>query len=237
MKARTYFFAAMPVVALLAAGFGGCGGDDSSLPDTPIATSTTETTGALTKADLLQQGDDVCAEVNAAIGAVDESSVGAADKLSQQADLYSGMIERLQGLGNPDDAAGLQDVYSAGTALVQASQDSQLAAQRSDAAGLTSAESAAASALISFQDAASAYGFEECGKAPTPPQTSSGTPTSPVAPVAPATTTPAAPVTPAPAPAPAPAPPTGAAGGTGGGSTGGGTGGTGGGSSGGVGPG
>ena len=194
---------------------------DSST-DTTVATTSISTT--LTKDDLIQQGDGICAEVNAAVGTVESSSSDDATKLSQEADLYSGMVERLKGLGTPDDSTGLDSVYNAGDDLVQAQKDAQLAAERGDNAGVASAQSDAAAALGSFQDAASSYGFKECGKAAVAPQGT--TTTAPAAPTSPSTTTPAAPVTPAapaPAPAPAPAAPTG--GGTPGGASPGGTGG------------
>jgi uncharacterized membrane protein YgcG len=237
MSARTNIGAAIATVAVVAAGCGG-GGDSST--ETTAATTTNTTT--LTKQDLIQQGDGICAEVNAAVGTIDSSSSDESTKASQEADLYSGMIDRLKGLGTPDDESGLDAVYNAGDDLVQAEQDAQLAAERNDSAALSTAQADAASALASFQDAASSYGFKECGQEAVAPQ--SGTSTAPGSPTAPETTTPVAPTTPAApaapaAPAPAPPAPSGSpggasAGGTGGGSSGGGTGG---GSSGGVGPG
>ncbi len=233
MGCRAYFLATMAIVATIAAGCGG-GGDSST--DTTVATTSNPTN--LTKDELIQQGDGICAEVNAAVGTIESSSVDETAKLSQEADLYSGMMDRLEGLGTPDDATGPDDVYKAGDDLVQAQQNAQLAAERNDSAALTSAQADAASAFSSFQDAASSYGFKECGQGAVAPQGT--TTTGAASPTTPATTTPVAPTTPAaPAPAPpaVPAAPTG--GGTAGGTSGGGTagGGTGGGSSGGVGPG
>lgn len=237
MSLRTYFFAAVSIVAIAAAG---CGGGDSSTDTTAAATTTTST---LTKDDLIQQGDGICAEVNAAVGTVESSSSDEATQASQEAELYSGMMDRLRGLGTPDDSTGLDAVYSAGDDLVQAQKDAQLAAERNDTTALTSAQADAATALSSFHDAASSYGFKECGQGAKAPSGTTTT-TSPASPTTPATTTPVAPVTPAApaapaAPAPAPATGGGTPGGTSGGAAGGGTtgGGTGGGSSGGVGPG
>ncbi len=208
-----------------------------------VAPSTTPSGGTLTKDQFIQQGDGICAEVNAAIGTIETSSADTTAKLSQEADLYSGMMERLKGLGTPEDSSGLDAVLNSGDDLVQAQKDAQLAAERGDSAALTSAQANAASALGSFQDATASFGFEECGQAASAPPGTSTAPTTSAAPTAPATpttTTPAAPVTPAPAPAPAPPTGGGTPGGTSGGATGGGTSGGatgGGGSSGGVGPG
>jgi hypothetical protein len=216
----------------------GCGGDDSS--DDTVLTPTSGTPQTTSKADLLRDGDTICAEVNAAIGTLQSTSVSdTASVVGQEADLYEGMVQRLEGLGRPTDDQGLDDVLDAGEALVKAKRDAELAARRGDDAGLSEAESEASSALESFRQAAGAYGFSECGQSPEAPSVPATAPTT--VPVTPAPAP--APVPAAPAPAPAtPAPPTGGAteggategGGTEGG-TGGDTGGTGG--TGGVGPG
>jgi hypothetical protein len=218
----------------------GCGGDDDSLPETPI-TPTTESAGPLSKDDFIAQADGICAEVNAAVGTIEASTTDPASAVSQEADLYEGMVERIKDLGRPDDDAGLDEFLAAGDDLAQAEADARLAAERGDDAGLAAAESDAAAALSDFQSAAESYGFEDCGQGPSAPSTVPTAPgtTPPAAPVAPpAATTPVvpAPVTPAPVPAPPP-PPSGGAG-TGGGATDGGGGSAGGNSgSGGIGPG
>jgi hypothetical protein len=217
----------------------GCGGDNDSLPETPVLTPTAETPTALSKSDFISQADDICAEVNAAVGTVDAGTTDAASSLGQKADLYGGMIERIKSLGKAAEDSALSDFFSAGDDLVQAQKDAQLAAERGDDTGLAAAESDASTALSSFQSAAESYGFAECGQGPSAPTGTGGVPATGT-PVAPATTTPV-PVAPAPtapvAPAPAPAPPSGGAGTAGGGTAGGGSGGGGSSGSGGIGPG
>jgi peptidoglycan DL-endopeptidase CwlO len=235
--------ALVPVLAIAALAFTGCGGDDDSVTETPVQ----GTGGAeqVSKEEFISEADGVCAEVNAAVGTLDSSATDAASAVAQKADLYEGMIERIRDIGEPDDDAGLADFFTAGEELVQAEQDARLAAEQGDDAGLAAAESDASSALASFQSAAEAYGFEECGQGPSAP---SAIPQAPVTttPGAPAPATPSTPVAPAPAPVPAPAPapaptaPTGGAATGGGTGTGGSTGGSSGGSnsgSGGIGPG
>ncbi len=196
----------------------------------------------LTKQELISQGDAICAEVNAAVGTVGSTSTDSSGQVGQDADLYTGMVDSIKGLGTPDETAGYPDFISAADSLSQAESDAKLAAERGDSAALASAQSSASSALASFQSAAQAYGFKDCGQGPSAPSTSATGATPSGSSTTPATATPAAPVTPAPAPTPAPA--TGGAGGTagaGGGATGGGTstggGGSGGSGSGGIGPG
>jgi hypothetical protein len=218
-----------------AALFASCGGGDSA-PETPIPTPTVSTPSKLTKEQFIKEADGFCAEVNAALGSLSNSSTSSASAAGQRADLYRELIDDLRGLGTPDDQTGLDEFFSAGDDIASAEESADQATQNGDDAALASAESEAASAESAFSSAASAYGFQECGQGPTTPSSttpSSAVPVTPAAPAAPVTTAPIAPA--------APPGTTGAGGGTagtgtgtGGGSTG--TGGTTGGS-GGVGPG
>ena len=71
MKPSELFSLALPLAALAIAGCGGGGGGDSTA--STAAAGDRETT-ALTKAELIAQGDAICAEVNAAVGTVGASS-------------------------------------------------------------------------------------------------------------------------------------------------------------------
>jgi hypothetical protein len=229
------------LVALLmsAALLAGCGGGGSSTEST--AATTTATTTALTKAELIEQGDAICAEVNAAVGTVGASSAETSSPTSQAADLYSGMVASLKNLGTPQEAAGYSEFTAAADELATAEGEVKLASERGDTAGLEAAESKASAALSSFQEAAQEYGFKECGEGPSAPTATA------TAPEAGGTGSAEAPeeaeaeaAEPEAEAAPEVAPETGGAGGApeGGGTTGGGeAGGTGGGSSGGIGPG
>jgi len=237
MRARNFLI----VVPLVALAIAGCGGDDGGEEAATTPAVTTTAAPSLSKEELIAQGDAICAEVNAALAAV--SSNTTESQVGQVADLYIGMVESLQGLGTPDDETGYDAVTSAADNLAQAEGDAKLADERDDSAALSTAQTEATSAVISFQEATAAYGFQSCSLGPgvsaTAPSDSSSQATTPTTPTAPSTT----PTT------PAPAPNTGGAGGTagsagggstGGGSAGGGTGGggsTGGPSSGGIGPG
>lgn len=157
----------MPVAALLVAGCGG-GGDDESTESTAV---TTATPVALTKAELIEQGDAICAEVNAAVGTVGSSSAETGSPAAQAADLYSGMVASLNDLGTPQETDGYAEFSSAAEELATAENEVQLASERGDAAGLEAAESSASSSLATFQNAASEYGFENCSEGPSAPVT------------------------------------------------------------------
>jgi hypothetical protein len=227
------------VVAALLVGCGG-GGSDST-ESAPV--TTTATTAALAKAELIEQGDAICAEVNAAVGTVGASSAETGSPAAQAADLYSGMVDSLKNLGAPQESEGYPEFIAAAEALATAEDEVKLASERGDTAGLESAEANSSSALASFQSAASEYGFEDCGEGPSAP-TSTTTPESGEAGSAetPEAVEPET-VEPEPEVAPEPAPETGGAGGAveeGGGTAGGaegGGGGASGGESGGIGPG
>jgi hypothetical protein len=161
-------FPLIVATSLSALALAGCGGGGEETTAAPVAT--TETTPTLTKEELISQGDAICAEVNAAVGTVFAGESETSDQVSQAADLYSGMVERLQDLGTPDEAEGYEEFAEAADALAQAESDAALAAQRGDEEGLTSAQAEVSSALASFQEAAVAYGFDKCAEAPSAPE-------------------------------------------------------------------
>jgi hypothetical protein len=163
--------AILPLAALAIAGCGGGGGDSTA--SAPV--ETTETTAALSKEELIAQGDAICAEVNAAVGTVGSTSSSASGQANQVADLYGGMTERLKGLGAPsDDSSGYAEFVAAAEGLSQAESNVSLAAGRGEEEALASAETEAGSALASFQSAASSFGFEDCAESPAAPSPSAG---------------------------------------------------------------
>jgi uncharacterized membrane protein YgcG len=157
------------VTSLVALAIAGCGGGDDGDSTAAAPVETTEAT-ALSKEELIDQGNGICAEVNAAVGTVGSTSAGTENQASQVAGLYSGMVERLKGLGAPsDDSAGYAEFIAAGEALAQAEENVELASEREDAEALSSAEAEASSALTPFQSAATSFGLEECAEAPAAP--------------------------------------------------------------------
>ncbi len=172
MRRRSFLAAVVPCAVVLIAGCGG-GGDETT--DTAASAPAPALT-TLSKAELITQGDAICAEVNAAVGSLSSTSSEGASRVAQEADLYSGMVERLKGLGTPEEPEGYDQFIAAADELAQAQSDAALAAARGESASLESAQTEASSALSSFQSAAQAYGFEDCGEAPAPPVTSAGTP-------------------------------------------------------------
>lgn len=131
-------------VTALGMGVAACGGGDDTETTAP-ATTTTETTEpvALTTEDLITQGDAICAEVNAALGAISASTADETTKSSQVTDIYDGLAERLGDLGTPSDGEPPTDVIAAAQDLADGATDS-----------------------TEFQTAATEYGFTDCAEAP-----------------------------------------------------------------------
>lgn len=133
---------------------------------------TTAVPRALSKAELIEQGDAICGEVNAAVGGVGSSGTENSSPASQAAGLYSGMVASLNNLGTPQETDGYAEFSSAAEELAKAEDEVKLASERGDTAGLEAAESSASEALTSFQNAAGEYGFEDCSEGPSAPATS-----------------------------------------------------------------
>jgi len=169
------------------AGIAGCGGGDEEEPEAPAPVETTvEESPELTMDELVNQGDEYCAEANSSIGTINASTADESLKESQVASVYSGLASDLESLGAPTEGEAPTDVIEAAGALAEAD------------------STTADSALATFQSAADSYGFAECGEAPAAPASGEG---STGVPVEPGTDPSGGYVEPAPAPVePAPAP-------------------------------
>ena len=85
------------------------------------------------------------------------------------------MVERLKGLGEPAESSPeYTDFINAADELDQAESDVKLAAERGEEPALAEAQEKSSSALSSFQEAATAYGFEDCAAAPSAPVITGG---------------------------------------------------------------
>jgi hypothetical protein len=167
MRLRKFPIAALSLLlmlALLAAGCGG-GGDDTTAPEE----TTVEAAPSLTQAELISQGDAICGEVNAAVGAIGSSEGEVAEQTTQVANLYVGMVESIQALGVPTEKEGYSDFSEAAEELAKVEGEVKLAAEREDTVALGEAATAAAPALEEFQAQAAIYGFEECSEGPSAP--------------------------------------------------------------------
>jgi hypothetical protein len=159
---------ALPLAALAISGCGG-GGSDST-----ATTQAAPETTALSKAELISQGDAICGEVNAAVGSVDSSESESSQQATQVPDLYIGLVDSLKRLGIPAESAGYPEFIAAAEALSKAEGEAKLAAERDDAAALEEAAAKTAAAGEEFESAAGEYGFEDCSEGPRAPTAAGG---------------------------------------------------------------
>ena len=206
-------------VALVGAGLalGACGGDSS--PELTInSNSPTDTQPSLDKTQFISQADSACADVNSQIEQFAAAGQGESEA-AQIAQLRQGLIDQIKQLSPPSDP-NLDQFLKAMGDQVSAGQKIGLAVQRGE--DPSQFETQLDSAKSDAQQAASAFGFKECGSQISSSSSSTSSGTSGATGATGGTVAPSAPSTGA---------PSGTAGGTSGGSTGGGT--TGGGSTGG----
>ena len=167
------------LLAVLTALFvAGCGSGGSDTTESTAAT--TEEPQTLTKEELIKQGDAICGEVNAAVGALSSESSAAEvqGQIEKTSNLYIGMIERLKELGTPEaDSGEYAKFWESAEELAKVEGEVKLAAEREDTTALGEAASKAAPALEEFESQAAIYGFEDCSKGPSEVTPSGGSTT------------------------------------------------------------
>lgn len=169
MRLRKFLTAALPLILLAALVGAGCGGGgDDTTAETQETTAEEKT--ILTKAELISQGDAICGEVNAAVGAIGADEEGEIEEQTiEVANLYVGMVASLQALGRPSEPEGYDEFWAAAEEFAKVEGEVKLAAEREESEALGEAATAAAPALEEFQAQAAIYGMEECSEQPSAP--------------------------------------------------------------------
>jgi hypothetical protein len=159
---------ALPALIVIALVLGGCGGGGSS-STTTTAKKKEPTTPSLSKAGFISQGDAICAEVNTAVGSVEESASETTSQTTQIANLYTGMVQSLQRLGQPSEKAGYSEFMGAAEELAMVEGNLKKASDEEDIVGEEEAAQEAVPAVEEFQQQAAVYGFEACSEGPHAP--------------------------------------------------------------------
>ncbi len=167
MRSRLLVLAlpALLVIALVASGCGG-GGSESS---TTTAKKKEPTVPKLSKAGFISQGDAICGEVNTAIGSAENSAAEGTAETTQIANLYTGMVESLQRLGQPTEKDGYSEFMGAAEELAMIENSLKKAAEEEDLVAEEEAAQQAVPAIEEFQQQAAVYGFEDCAEGPHAP--------------------------------------------------------------------
>lgn len=170
MRSRPLVFA-LPALIVAALVLAGCGGGGSS--STTTTAKKKSTTPSLSKAGFISQGDAICAEVNTAIGSVEESASETTSQTTQVANLYTGMVQSLQRLGQPTEKAGYSEFMGAAEELAMVEGVLKKASDEEDLPAEEEAAQKAVPAVEEFQSQAAVYGFEDCSEGPHAPAVSS----------------------------------------------------------------
>jgi len=181
----------------------GCGDDDA--PIEPISTETTTSSSAtLSQDEFIVSADARCAEANLAIANLSGGTGSSTSGVSQRLEITQGVLDGLQDIGEAEDPGGsLASYYAAleDQIAILEEQEAAIAGGDTAAADLLGADLSAAEAEA--EDAALAYGFEDCGGSGTTlpetgVETDAGATVTPAPVEPPATPAPVEPVTPAP---------------------------------------
>ncbi|HVX34100.1 MAG TPA: hypothetical protein VHA80_13255 [Solirubrobacterales bacterium] len=165
---RSKFLAlAVPAVLALVLAASGCGGGGSS-STTTARKPPREEAAKLSKGQLISQGDAICAEVNTAVGSVAESAE-TSSQTTQVANLYTGMVQSLQRLGQPSEIEGYSEFMGAAEELAAAENEVKAAGEKENPELLEEASQAAVPAVEEFHQQAAIYGFKACSEEPHAP--------------------------------------------------------------------
>jgi hypothetical protein len=164
-----YLFLALPALLALTLAAAGCGGGGSSSTTEKKAPKKNETASKLSKAEFISQGDAICGEVNTAVGSAQASAAEVSTQATQVANLYSGMVQSLQRLGQPSEIQGYSDFMGAAEKLALAENEVKSASEKENPALVEEASQAAVPALEEFEQQAATYGFKDCSEGPHAP--------------------------------------------------------------------
>jgi hypothetical protein len=160
---------ALPALLALVLAVSGCGGGGSSSTTTAKKQPKEETASKLSKGQFISQGDAICGEVNTAVGSASESAAEPSSQATQIANLYSGMVQSLQRLGQPSEIAGYSEFMGAAEKLAAAENEVKSAGTAENPELVEEASQNAVPAIEEFEQQAAVYGFKECSEGPHAP--------------------------------------------------------------------
>jgi hypothetical protein len=139
-----------------------CGGDDTPTTVSPVAGATgLGGATALSQADYVDQGDQICLQANTSLAGVD-TSAPTAD--SDQSEIISGELEQLQSLPPPEEGTSdLDDFFAALDKLAKGYHQRALAVDRGDTSAASEIDTTIDATAADAAAAADSFGFKVCG--------------------------------------------------------------------------
>ena len=138
-----------------------CGGDDEETPVTTVGTTDTAAPATLTRDEYIAQADAICAEANAAVGALDPADPQAT---ADEFEITSGELAQLRQLEPEKTDATLKKFLAALKDVVDALDSKATALQRGDIASADTAQVAIDTAEVEARALGERYGFSDCGQ-------------------------------------------------------------------------
>ena len=140
-----------------------CGGDDDPAPleTTPAGATGEGGAVALTPEEFLSAADEICAQANSAVGALDPADP---DAIREEHQITASELEQLQALQVEDDSRVLAQFFTALEDVVDALRSKQVATQRGDTAAADEAQLAIDEAEVEARTLGDRYGFRDCGQ-------------------------------------------------------------------------
>lgn len=138
-----------------------CGGDEEPAPVTTVGTTDTQGPVTLSRREYIAQADAICAEANAAVGALDPTDP---DATADEFDITSDEYAQLRQLQPESKDPTLRDFLAALRDVVDALDSKATAIDRGDTIAEGEAQIAIDEAEVEARSLGEEYGFNDCGQ-------------------------------------------------------------------------
>lgn len=122
------------------------------------------TTAPVSKAELIERGDAICAKVNRQVKESEGERFEPSEEVDQAVAFYTVMLGELAQLGSPQETDGYPELMAAAEDLEIAGNAYDIEFETNALKGLPPLRARTVSVLAAFRDAAREYGFEDCSK-------------------------------------------------------------------------
>lgn len=139
-----------------------CGGDDEQAPTTPVAGTTgPEGPATLSRREYIRQADAICAQANAAVGALDPADPQATQREYR---ITADELAQLRQLNPERRDPTLRQFLAALSDVVDALDEKATALRQGDTVAAETAQVAIDEAEVEARSLGDEYGFSDCGQ-------------------------------------------------------------------------